>query len=70
MGQVKSTVPITQESIEDVMDDVAQKIAQKEKDLESEKGSEARNQESIITLKVAMDHLQAAKKQLEKYKSI
>lgn len=70
MGQVKSTVPKTQESIEDVMDDVAQKIAQKEKDLESEKGSETRNQESIITLKVAMDHLKAAKTQLEKYKSI
>ena len=70
MGAVKSSVPQTQSDIEDIIDDVAQKIAQKEKDLEEEKGSEDRNMESIITLKVAIQHLKAAKEQLEKYKGI
>ena len=70
MGQVKSSIPKTQEGVDQIIDDIASKIAQKELDLESEKGQEDRNMESVITLKVALQHMQSAKDQLEKYKKI
>jgi uncharacterized protein YgfB (UPF0149 family) len=70
MGAVKSSVPKTQEGVDQIIDDIASKIAQKELDLEKEKGNEDRNMESVITLKLALQHLQSAKDQLEKYKKI
>lgn len=70
MGQVKSSIPETQEGIDKIIDDIASKIAQKELDLECEKGNEDRNMESVVTLKVALRHMKDAKEQLEKYKKI
>jgi len=70
MGAVKSSIPKTQENVDQILDDISSKIAQKELDLEKEKGQEDRNMESIVTLKLALQHMQSAKEQLEKYKKI
>ena len=70
MGQVKSSIPETQSSIDDVIDDVASKLAQKNLDLEDEKGNEKRNAQSVAKLQTALNHLKAAKAELEEYKKI
>jgi predicted nucleic acid-binding Zn-ribbon protein len=70
MGAVKSSIPETQKGVDQIIDDIASKIAQKELDLEAEKGNENRNMESIVTLKIALQHMKNAKAQLESYKAI
>lgn len=68
MGEVKSSIPQTQESIDNVIDDVVRKIAIKENDLEEEKGNEKKNEKSIVILKSALKLLHSAKKKLDEYK--
>jgi uncharacterized protein YgfB (UPF0149 family) len=70
MGVVKSSIPKTQEGVDQIIDDIASKIAQKELDLDKEKGNEDRNMESIVTLKLALQNMKSAKEHLEKYKKI